>query len=371
MKLEPFQLERYFAQYEFEVPWLLCASDCQSMSVGELLALEPGAEARLHELWLGYTEAAGAPELRAEIAGLYDSVSTDDVLVHAGAEEAIFGFMNVVLEPGDHVIVHAPYYQSLGAVARAIGAEVTEWRAHPGRGWALDLDELRASLRPGTRAVVINTPHNPTGWLADAAFFRALAALAAEHGFLVFSDEVYRGLEHDPADRLPAMADLDERAVSLGVLSKTWGLPGLRIGWIATRNAELLRELAGFKDYTTICNAAPSEFLATVALRNRDAIIERNVGIIRDNLDRLDAFFARHADRFDWQRPRAGPIAFPRLREGSAAEFSDRLMHAAGVLLLPSVLYDTADDAFRIGFGRQDFADGLEVLDRYVSGMVA
>jgi aspartate/methionine/tyrosine aminotransferase len=190
------------------------------------------------------------------------------VLVHAGAEEAIFNFMNVAVKPGDHVIVHAPYYQSLGEVARGVGAEVAEWPGDPTHGWQLDLDVLKATLTERTKVLVINFPHNPTGFLPASAFVRQLSDLSNQHGFLIFSDEVYRGLELDPSDRLPALADINERAVSLGVMSKTYGLAGLRIGWIATRNASLFHELAAFKDYTTICNSAPSEFLATLALRH-------------------------------------------------------------------------------------------------------
>ena len=253
MKLSPFKLERYFAKYEFSAPYLLCSSDCESMRLQDLLALEPAATERFESLWLGYTESLGNPELRRTIAALYETVSPDQVLVHAGAEEAIFNFMNVTLNPGDHVIVHAPYYQSLGEVARNIGAEITEWQGDPKRAWELDLEVLKSVLTPKTKWVVVNVPHNPTGFLPTLEFVRDLSALSEQYGFTIFSDEVYRGLELDPSDRLPGLADLNERAVSLGVMSKTYGLAGLRIGWLATRNSQLLRELATFKDYTTIC----------------------------------------------------------------------------------------------------------------------
>ncbi len=366
MKPEPFRLERYFAEYEFTTPWLMCSSDCESMTVGELLGFEPGAEERLSSLWLGYTESAGDPELRDEIAGLYDRISRDGILVHSGAEEAIFNFMNVALDPGDHVVVHSPYYQSLGAVASALGAEVAEWRGDRNRAWSLDLDALERSLTGRTRLVVINLPHNPTGWLPDAGFLQDLSALSERHGFMVFSDEVYRGLEHDPAERLPAMADLNERAVSLGVMSKTYGLPGLRIGWIATNNARLLERMAAFKDYTTICNSAPSELLAALALRHRDSIVERNLGIARRNLDLLDAFFERRAERFLWQRPPAGPIAFPTLLQGEVDSFCRALVRDAGLLLLPGTLYGKGYNEFRIGFGRRNLPECLEILERFL-----
>lgn len=359
MQLEPFRLERYFARHEFSAPYLLCASDCESMELRDLLALEPDAAERFSSLWLGYTESLGDPQLRQAIATLYEQIAADQVLVHAGAEEAIFNFMNVALRPGDQIIVHAPYYQSLGEVARGIGAEVTEWRGDPAHGWELDLEDFKAHLTARTKAAVVNFPHNPTGFLPGPEFVRALSELSEGHGFILFSDEVYRGLELDPADRLPSMCDINPRAVSLGVMSKTYGLAGLRIGWIATRNELLYRELAAFKDYTTICNSAPSEFLAALALRNAAPIAERNLQIIRANLDHLDAFFARHADLFDWRRPKAGPIAFPALLKGRVHEFCADLVERSGVLLLPGTLYGAGMNCFRVGYGRKNVPTAL------------
>ena len=293
MKLQPFTLERYFAQYEFNTKYLLCSSDCESLAVKDLLALEPGAEERLRGLWLGYTELLGSPSLRETIAGIYTDITPGQVLVHSGAEEAIFLFMNAVLQPGDHVIVQWPCYQSLSEVARAIGCDVTPWRLREeGGAWTADLDELRRAFRPNTRVVVVNSPHNPTGYHFTVDEQAEVIALAEEHGALLFSDEVYRELEHDPAERLPAACDLNERAVSLGVMSKTYGLAGLRIGWIATRNAEVFARMAGMKDYTTICNSAPSELLAEIALKHRGQLTARNVALIGENLKVLDGFFA-------------------------------------------------------------------------------
>lgn len=366
MKLEPFRLERYFARHEFSAAYLLCASDCESMELGDLLALEPQAQERFLSLRLGYTESLGDPTLRQAIATLYAQITAGQVLVHAGAEEAIFNFMHVALSPGDHVIVQAPCYQSLGAVACGIGATVTEWCGDPMRAWELDLDLLKKALTQRTKLVVVNFPHNPTGFLPTAAFVQELSLLSERHGFVIFSDEVYRGLELDPADRLPALADLNDRAVSLGVMSKTYGLAGLRIGWIATRNRRLFDALAGFKDYTTICNSAPSEFLATLALRHAQRIVDRNLEIIRANLERLDRFFAVHGERFAWHRPKAGPIAFPTLLHGAVDAFCADLLKQTGVLLLPGTLYGTGTNALRIGFGRKNLPEALARLERYI-----
>jgi aspartate/methionine/tyrosine aminotransferase len=368
VKVPPFRLERYFAEHEFNAPFLLCCSDCESLTVKELLALEPGAMEGLQDLWLGYTESQGGAALRQRIAGLYNTISPEDILVHAGAEEAIFNFMNVTLERGDHVIVHAPCYQSLSDVAASIGCQVTEWKASRERDWELDLDVLRKNLKPHTKAVIINCPHNPTGYLMDRETFQELVRLSREHGFIIFSDEVYRGLEYLESDRLPALCDVDERGVSLGVMSKSFGLAGLRIGWIATRNADLRRKMAAFKDYTTICSSAPSEYLATVALKHADFLISRNLRIIGGNLQLLDAFFERNGTLFRWVPPKAGPLAFPGLSDAVNVEaFCRDVLQKAGVLLLPGTIFGKEYNHFRIGFGRANLPECIEKFEDYLN----
>jgi aspartate/methionine/tyrosine aminotransferase len=308
----------------------------------------------------------GSPSLRREICSLYRDIQPDQVLVHTGAEEAIFLFMHAVFNAGDHVIVHWPCYQSLTEVARSIGCRVSLWKAHEENGWALDIDELKQSIQSDTRAIVINTPHNPTGYLMPSDEFQEVSRIARENGIIQFSDEVYRESEYQKKDRLPAACDLGEHAVSLGVMSKTYGLPGLRIGWIATRNAEVYNRMAALKDYTTICNSAPSEFLAELALRHRKALAERNLGIIAGNLKVLDQFFAHHADRFVWQRPQAGSIGFLSLIGEDVNDFCKDLVEKAGVLLLPGTLYDDNGNHFRIGFGRKNLPEAIARLEQFL-----
>jgi len=275
--------------------------------------------------------------------------------------------MHTVLEPGDEVVVHAPRYQSLGEVARGIGAKVISWEADPEKDWALDIDFLDKCLTPKTRAVVVNFPHNPTGFLPELQFVSALSELSSKHGFIIFSDEVYRGLEYDSSYRLPAFADINAQAVSLGVMSKTYGLAGLRIGWIATRNKTVYHRMAAFKDYTTICNSAPSEFLANLALEHHESIANRNVSIIEANLRFIQGFFDRHADMFRWQAPKAGPIAFPHYLGGNVDDLCLNLVEKAGVLLVPGSYFGHNGECFRIGFGRSNLPACLEQLDKYLN----
>lgn len=328
-----------------------------------MLALEPGAEAALGGLRLGYTPARGTPELREAIAALYERVSPVDVLVHGGAQEPIFSFMNVVLEPGDHVICQFPAYQSQYSVAQAVGAQVSRWNSNLSGDGAPDPDDLPRLLRPSTRALIVTSPNNPTGYVFDAERFDAVVAFARKHGLWLFCDEAYRGSERDLHDRHPAACDVYERGVSLGTTSKAYGLAGLRIGWIATHDRDLYERLAEFKDYLTICNSAPSEFLAAVALRHADALLERVRGITTRNLATLDAFFERRTALFEWYRPRGGTTAFPRYLGGSTERLCDDLVRRAGVLLLPSTVFDAGDDRVRVGYGRANLPDALAALD--------
>ncbi len=370
MRIAEFALERYFARWEFAARHLLCASDVQALPMADLVAL---ADDETRALWgalqLGYTESTGHPLLRREIASLYDTIEPDEVLTFAGAEEAVFCLMNVSLEPGDQAIVTWPAYQSLYEVGRATGADVTLHELHETEGWALDLDRLRRQLTPATRLIVVNVPHNPTGMLPDRATYDALVAIADEAGAKLVVDEVYRGLEFDEADRLPTGADVATGGVSLGVMSKAYALAGLRIGWLASHDRDLLARVAAFKDYTTICSSAPSEILAIIGLRAREAVLRRSRDIVAANLDRLDGFFEDWADRFTWVRPRAGSIGFPRLTVPGVRidDWAAGLVEAEGVLLLPGSQFDHPGNHFRLGFGRTDLPEALARLEAYAT----
>ena len=367
--IAPFELERYFARWEFAAPYILCASDIEGYPMRELLALaDDESRALWDRLTLGYTETPGHPLLRREIARLYTSAGVDDVLTFAGAEEAIYVAMRVLLQPGDRVVVTWPGYQSLYEVARSIGAQVAFWPAHQtASGWQFDVDDLRALAEPGARLIVANFPHNPTGALPTAAEWTDIVDIARGIGATLFSDEVYRLLEYDPADRLPAAVDGYEKAISLGVMSKPFGLAGLRIGWIASHDRDFQNQAAAYKDYTTICNGAPSEILALIALRAREQTLARSLGIVQANLRLADRFMAEHADVFSWPRPRAGTIAFPGLDERFPADaFAADLVQAEGVLVLPGSVYDYPGNHFRLGLGRRNLPEALERLGRFI-----
>lgn len=370
MKIAPFELERYFAEYEFSVEHLLCCSDCEPLGMKELVSMADDETRTMWEnLTLGYTESEGLPALRWEIAGLYSHMAPEDVFV-AAPEELIFILMNTLLEKDDHVVTTYPAYQSLYQVALSTGCTVSKWMPEYGKdGFRFDVAQLKDLVCDKTRLLVINFPHNPTGALPDEDEIRAVVELARKKGIYIFSDEMYRYLEHPGTQRRTAVCDLYEKGISLSGMSKSFSLAGLRIGWLATSDREILFEAACFKDYTTICNSAPAEILALMGLRAKDRIVSDNLGRIRDNLDRLDGFFLTHEEVFEWKRPKAGSVAFPGLKlKKGASNFCSELLADKGVLLLPSRVYgrEFGGENVRIGFGRRNMQEGLERLDAYI-----
>jgi aspartate/methionine/tyrosine aminotransferase len=366
VQIEPFAIERFYERWEFSAELMLSSSDCESLAVNDLLALEPDALERLAELDLGYTEVPGSLELRSAVAGRYERIEPEEVLTLAAAEEGIFIVYHALLAAGDHVVVEAPCYGSAITVARSTGADVSLWQRRHEDGWAYDLDELEALLRPETRLIYINSPHNPTGSQISAEAFERLVELARERSIVLFSDEVYRGLEHDQSDRLPAACDRYERAISLNTVSKAYGLPGLRIGWLASRDASLLERVREMKLYTTICSSAPSELLVALALRHGDELVARSRELVVSNLALLEEFLDRRSDLFDWVRPRAGPIGFPRVAgEFDVQAWCEDTASTAGVLLLPGAVYEQPRHV-RFGFGRANLPQALARLDAHL-----
>jgi aspartate/methionine/tyrosine aminotransferase len=370
---EPFALERFFARHEFTARHLLSTSDCQGLPMADLVTnADDDLRARWEGLRLGYTESQGLPELRTEIATLYETVAGDQVLV-AAPEEAVFLAMNALLEPGDHVVCTFPGYQSLYEVARGIGCEVSLWKPSEGPLWRFDLAELQALLRPDTKLVVWNFPHNPTGAVPAPEDYAGMVDIVVATGAWIFSDEMYRLLEPSEEVRLPTAVDKYERAVSLSGMSKAFGLAGLRIGWVAARDGPLLERMSTLKDYTTICSSAPSELLALMGLRSRDTILAENRERVRRNVELATRFFERYRSLLSWVPPQGGTVCFPRLTDafartaGGAEAFCRRVLEDTGVLLLPSTAYGYGDLHFRLGLGRDDFAEGLRVLDEYHS----
>jgi aspartate/methionine/tyrosine aminotransferase len=370
--MRDFALEVYFSKWEFAAKYNLTGSDGENMTLAQLLALaSPQDRAAFDDVSLGYTETFGAPMLRTEIARTYDTVSSEHLLCFAGAEEGIYVAMRVLLQPGDHAIVITPNYQAAETVPLGI-CEVTGVALDIERHWDLDIDLLRAALRPNTKLISINFPNNPTGKIIPRATFDAIVEICRARGLWLFSDEVYRLIERNPAMRLPQAVDVYERAISLNVMSKAYGLPGLRIGWLACKDRATLLKFEHYKHFLSICNSAPAEILARIALKAGAQILARNRKVVRDNLIVLGEFFADYAHLFDWREPDGGCVGFIRYkgREG-VEEFTHRLVEESGVLFLPSSIYRSElgpvpDNCLRVGFGRSHVPAGVEALRRWL-----
>lgn len=372
IQMPEFRLETYLGKWEFSARYHMTASDAQTLTIGELLALAGnGALERFLSQPLSYTEPYGAPDLRTAIAETYTACATEDVLCFAGAEEGLYACYRTLLDRDSHAIVVTPNYQSAESVPLSI-CETSGVPLEEGQGWTLDIDRVSAAIRPNTRVVYINFPHNPTGKILERDRFDALVALCRRHGIWLFSDEVYRLVERDPALRLPQAVDAYERGISLNVMSKAYGLPGLRIGWIACRDRDLLESMVRYKHYLSICNSAPSERLALIALNAADVILDRTRAIAKAGLATMQAFLAEYPQLFEGYQPDGGVVMYPRYKGADGVEsFARRLVEEAGVVVLPPSVYASAltatpPDRFRIGYGRAGLDEGLAAFRGYL-----
>lgn len=371
--MRDFDLEVFFSKWEFTAKHHMTASDLESMSVAQLLSLSDGeSSSDLDALWLGYTETWGAPDLREAIASTYDNMQAANILCLAGAGEGLYMMARVLLTADDHVIVPTPNYQSAETVPLSV-CSVTGVPMHKDPkqkgGWRIDLDDMRAAIKPNTKLISLNFPHNPTGMLMPRADLDELIELCRRKGIYILSDEVYRGVELDPTDRMPQIADVYEKGISLNVMSKAYGLPGLRIGWVATPDLELLNRLERYKHYLSICNSGPSERLTLIALKARETILFNNHALLLENVLLLENLLDEFPGLINWTRPLGGCVAFPEYIGPQDSEvFCRSLLEQSGVLLLPSSVYisevaETPNNHFRIGFGRDKvFKDGLQAM---------
>lgn len=368
--LPDFRLEEYLAPREFSDSVFFCGSDLESRTVAELLSL--GTEREREEflnLSLKYTTPSGNLALRESLAAMTPPLKSDNFLCFAGAEEAIYTAARTLLSPSDHAIVITPCYQSLKSVAASI-CEVSEVPLQKrDRTWSLDLEGISSKIRPNTKIVFVNFPHNPTGFIPSHETFRELIQLLRKKDILLFSDEVYQGLALDPASTLPNASTLYENALSLGVTSKSFGLAGLRVGWVSSQNPTVLEKLAKYKHYLSICNSAPSEFLAKIAIDHRKEIWAQNQQLLSKNYKLLQDYFLRNQDQFEWFPPQGGCIAYPRyLGSQPIMKVADELLKVKNVVILPDWVYEQSNNHFRVSFGRKNMPLALSLFEEFFKG---
>ncbi|HEX9704164.1 MAG TPA: aminotransferase class I/II-fold pyridoxal phosphate-dependent enzyme [Gemmatimonadales bacterium] len=368
MRFVPFDLERWQSTYENRVRFNLSESGVHPFSIEELLGLAGTSAVPLLDVRLGYSQSNGTDELRQRIAALYPGASPDQILVTVGSAEANFAICWRLIEPGDKVAVMLPHYMQTNGLAQNFGAQVRPFHLHFGRGWEPDPAELRAAIAPGTKLVVITNPNNPTGHVLSEETRKIILERTAEVGAWLLADEVYQGAERG-GRTTASFWGTSERVIIVNGLSKAYGLPGLRIGWIVTAPA-LSAELWARHDYTVIGPTGASDLLARTALepQARQKIIERTRRILNTNYPVLETWLKGFGDTFAWHPPDAGAICFVKYRAAvSALEIVEQVRAEHSVLLVPGEHFGLPG-YLRLGFGN-DLPELAQALAETARGL--
>ncbi len=369
MKLEVFEMERFQSIWENHVTHNLSESGVHPMSLSELLG--PEEREAIFAQRLVYVQTNGTPALRESIAALYPGATADNLVVGNGTAEANFITVWRLVEPGDEVVMMLPNYMQIWGVVRGQGATVIPWRLREERGWDPDVEELASLVTPRTRLIAVCNPSNPTGAILSEAAMRAIVAVAERVGAWVLADEVYRGAELDGSETRSFWGLSDRVLVSCG-MSKAYGLPGLRIGWVAGP-APIIAELWARKDYLSIAPSSLSDHLAQVALRPevRPRILERTRAIVNANFSVLADWMRGHDPGFRLVPPRAGAIAYPRYSWPiNSTRLMERLRDEQSLLVVPGDQFGM-DGFLRIGLGNEpeDLRAGLLRMDNVLESL--
>jgi aspartate/methionine/tyrosine aminotransferase len=365
MNLPPFPLVDWFAFAEGKYDLSLSHSDCEPLAVSDVLGEHELAE--FSQRRLGYGPFAGLAELRNVVSRQYSTIDDAGVLIFNGVSEAIYTFMRSVLQPNDQIVVQSPLFNILHGVARSIGCRLVEWRPSDEATCTFDVATLPDLCKAQTKLIVFNFPYNPTGQVISEPELRLILDTAAKCGAYVFSDEQFRLLEMPSVRTLPAACDLYERAVSTAGLSKTLGLGGLRIGWLATRCREVISAARSYRFYTTETTNSPCQVLACHALQHGEQIIAHNRSQIASNIELLRSFTADRPDVLRLQVPQGGTMAIVEQNTTlTSTEFCERLLNDERVFLVPGKALSFPDRVMRFGLGRRDFAEGLQRLGRFL-----
>ncbi|MEL0035631.1 MAG: aminotransferase class I/II-fold pyridoxal phosphate-dependent enzyme [Gammaproteobacteria bacterium] len=358
------------------LPYSFSNSYAEPLTSAELIELSKanGDQAIVDEYFnhsLEYTANGGSADLREAIAALYGpAIGPENILVFSGAQAAISTMAFALLDEETHSIVFTPGYQSVQEAPYFAGSQVTKISLRYDNDWRIDLDEVAAAIQPNTKYIVVNQPANPTGTLMTAEEQSRLVQLAQDNDIYVLSDEVYRLIEHTEDVQIPAMADIYHRGTSIVTLSKPWGACGVTIGWIATQDMQLLDTLSDIQYFGTACPSRASELLAIMTLRNSDAILQKNIAIIKTNMALLDQFFDDYHAYFEWVRPNAGAVGFVRFKGPWDTDRLGLELAKAGISIKPAYVFSEqvteVVDFFRLGYGERKMAAALEQLKLFI-----
>ncbi|KPU62553.1 aminotransferase [Thermococcus sp. EP1] len=372
MKVKPFLVERFMGEHEHNVEINIAETCVKPFTLGEFLEFvgEEDFLEEIKDLRLTYGYVEGLPELKEGLASFYKHVSAENIFPTHGAIDANFQVFYSLVEPGDTVISIFPTYQQLYSVPESFGANVKLWHLYEEEGWMPNLDELNELVDKKTKLIVINSPNNPTGALLDEKMLRGISEIAEDANAYVLNDESYRGLYINPHDYVPSIVDISDRGIATSSFSKPLSLTGLRLGWIATSNEDVAKELVLHRDYTTISISILIEKLAALAVKNAKKIYERNLKILHTNFKILENW-VREEPLIDWVPPKAGTVAFLKYNlEIPSEELAIKLMKEKSTFLVPGSCFGI-ENHLRIGYGNptEVMKEGLKRLREFLASL--
>ena len=370
-KFPSLQLNQYQRQVSEKATSNLSAARMETLQLDHLMSYASDADKKeWEELRLDYAHERGSLKLRQSIAAQYPNITEDQILVFTGAQEAIFCAMNATVTAKSRCGVITPAYESLLEIPKALGAQIIPISLRPqSDGWFLDIDLLRGShLKKPLTNLILNFPHNPTGALLSLELFEEIVNLSSVNDSWIINDEVFRGLEHDPTKRLPPIASLTPRGISIGSISKPHGLGGLRIGWLACQSPELLEKALFYKQSLSVCSSSIDDWLASLVIKH-SSILRREAKLIAlENLDFIHKFSAETHAKLEWSAPTAGCVAFPSLRKDiSVTELANSLLSDHNIMIIPGECFaQSPTNCFRLGYGQKNFKEVFSIFCNFL-----
>ncbi|SIQ77867.1 aminotransferase [Halanaerobium kushneri] len=368
MKIAPFKVEEWMNEYEMDAKYNIAETCVESMTVEELLSFSDNPEAKLTEIrkmQLTYGDIKGSEAFKKGVSSLYQSIEVENILPSHGAIGANFLLLYSLVEAGDEVVSVFPTYQQLYSIPESFGAEVKKLELKYEAGFLPDLEELASMVSKKTKLIAINNPNNPSGVAMEKEILNKIVEIARSADAYILADEVYRGF--DLGEKIPSVADLYEKGISVGSMSKVFSLAGLRMGWVAGPK-EVVELCQLHRDYTTISNGMIADYLSVIALENKKEILQRNLLKVKKQLQILDDWVHKE-ELIDYIKPNGGTTAFLKFKlDIGSEELAKRLFKEKGVLVVPGTAFGR-ENFLRIGFAgnEQELKEGLALLKDFLS----
>lgn len=363
MDMSKFLVDAYFVEHEKSAKYMMGSSDPESLHLKD--AIQDFSKYENESLTYPLD---GYRPLCEKLAKLYQTLTAEQIAVMNGGEETIYVTMRALLKKGDEVVVHIPCFQSLSVIAEEIGCHVKYYRPSFENGWEFDFPLLASMVSDKTKMLILNYPHNPTGACLRSTDMEQIVGLCKAHDVCLVSDEMYRFLSLDPTYSTNSFADLYENAVALGGFSKTFAAPALRLGWVATKNRDLMKKLLAYRHFTSTCVNLVSQLVASELLEHKEAIIQRNNDIVRRNYQLFQKFMEQHRKLFSYIAPKGATMSYIKLLNGQTSmDFCMEILEHTGVLMVPSSVLEESDDFIRVGLGRESFPECIPLISDYLT----